>query len=371
MNHLWEEISEQEKVKKILQNIYQSRRVPHAFLFFGKEGTGKFFTALQFAKILNTKEDDAHADLARKKVSLLQEPYVKLIFPLPRGKGESSDDSATEKLSKDVIENIQNEIQTKAVNPYYPIKIPDANTIKISSIREIKKFIITSIDDIPYRFVIILDAHLMNDQSQNALLKNLEEPPEDIIFILITSRKEDLLPTIQSRCWNIDFEPLSVKSVSDILVKYFDVERKTAEDVANYSEGSVIKAMEFIQQDFKKILEKTISILRYSLGKKYNLAYQEILGFFSDSNDKSIKLLVQMMKNWLTDTVRNKHDIDDIYFKDYPDTLEKFNMRFSGSDTLRIFKALDNLEVFQTLNINLNVACLNLIFELASLSIRK
>ncbi len=370
MNHLWEEITEQEKVKKILQNIYQSRRVPHAFLFYGLEGVGKFFTALQFAKLLNTQNNDLHSENIQKKISQLQEPYLKLILPLPRGKGESGEDTSTEKLSKDVIEGIQHEIQEKISNPYYQIKIADANTIKINSIREIKKFVVTSTDEIPFRFVIISDAHLMNDQSQNALLKNLEEPPEDIIFILITSRKTDLLPTIQSRCWEIDFEPLSEKAVTEILIKYFNNDKATAEKVANYSEGSIINAIEFIQQDFKYILDKTISILRYSLGKRYNLAYQEILNFIKESNEKSVKVLTQMIKYWLNDTVRNKNSINSLYFKDYTDTIEKFNTRYTQTDVLKIFKVLDNLESYQNLNINLNVACLNLIFEIASLSIR-
>jgi len=53
----------------------------------------------------------------------------------------------------------------------------------------------------------------MNDQAQNALAKNLEEPPEGIIFILITSNKDKLLQTIQSRCWQINFEPYLLSSL--------------------------------------------------------------------------------------------------------------------------------------------------------------
>jgi len=95
--------------------MFDQRRVPHAFLFSGPEGVGKFFTALQFAKMVNTTQDKANSLFINSKFSALQEPYIKLVFPLPRGKGESADDSATEKLSQDIIDSISDEIKIKLV----------------------------------------------------------------------------------------------------------------------------------------------------------------------------------------------------------------------------------------------------------------
>ncbi|MEM2143961.1 MAG: ribonuclease H-like domain-containing protein [Candidatus Jordarchaeaceae archaeon] len=103
MKHSWGNVLEQERAKEILTNFFDSRRVPHAFIFFGPDGVGKFFTALQYSQMLYSYYSDEIRTIAQKKIQELQEPYVKLIFPLPRAKGESSDDSSIEKLSKEQI----------------------------------------------------------------------------------------------------------------------------------------------------------------------------------------------------------------------------------------------------------------------------
>lgn len=370
MNQLWDKIPGQIKAKEILVKICESRRVPHAFLFYGDDGVGKFFTAIQFACILNQKSDQVKSDFVFHKISILHEPYLKLIIPLPRGKGETGDDNATEKLSKEVLLNIVEEIGEKSKNPYHKISIEDANNIKINSIREITKFVNTAIDELEYRFVIIEDAHLMNDQAQNALLKNLEEPPEGIIFILLTSNKNKLLQTIQSRCWQINFEPLSGELIKTILVKYFFIEQEIASKISFFSDGSVTSAINLLNTDINVLLEKTISFLRFSLGKKYNLAFKELNIFLKQSPNSSIKQITRLIKIWLNDVMRNKYSSIKYFFEDYQETLKKFNERYNKTKILRIFNSIDKLEEYEDKNINLNVVCLNLIFEIASISIR-
>lgn len=370
MNQLWDKIPGQIRAKEILAKICESRRVPHAFLFYGNEGVGKFFTAIQFACILNQKSDQTKSDSVFHKISALQEPYLKLIIPLPRGKGETGDDNATEKLSKDVLLSIAEEIGEKSKNPYHKISVEDANNIKINSIREITKFVNTTIDELDYRFVIIEDAHLMNDQAQNALLKNLEEPPEGIIFILLTTNKNKLLSTIQSRCWQINFEPLSAELIKEILIQYFSIENQTANKISNFSEGSVTSALDLRNTDINIILEKTISFLRFSLGKKYNLAYRELIIFLKLSPNGSIKQITRLIKIWFNDVAHNKYSSIQYFFEDYKETLERFNERFNQTKVFKIFNSIDKLEECEDKNINLNVVCLNLIFEIASISIR-
>ncbi len=68
-----------------------------------------------------------------------------------------------------------------------------------------------------FRVFIVNDAHLLNDQAQNALLKVLEEPGSGVIIVLVTSRPGDLLPTIISRCRHFKFHPLSQAQVEEVL----------------------------------------------------------------------------------------------------------------------------------------------------------
>lgn len=371
INELWSEVIEQDKAKEILTKIYESRRVPHAFLFYGKEGVGKFNTAVKFSILLNSRglQKESH-DKLHPKIASLQEPYVKLIFPLPRGRGEGNDDSSLDKLSKEVVENIASEIKKKSLNPFHKIFIEDSNTIKISSIREIKKFISIQLEDIKYRVVIILDAHLMNDQAQNALLKNLEEPPEGIIFILITHDKEKLLHTIQSRCWTVNFEPLSEAAVTSILEKRFQIERDVALNVAHFANGSVIDALYLTKGEFETVLEKTISVLRFSLAKRYSTAYRELHTYLKDNSDDSVRMLIGLIKIWVRDVAKNRLSLQEYYFENYTDTLIKFNNRFRDTDLTKIFSILDTLDENYSKKVNLNVLSLSLIFELSSLSIR-
>ena len=100
-------IQGQENALNILSKLHTQKRIPNALLFSGVEGCGKFFTAIQFIKILNQEVSAASI----RKIESLSEPYVKLIFPLPRGKGEDNSDLPTSKLGQEVIEEISNQIK--------------------------------------------------------------------------------------------------------------------------------------------------------------------------------------------------------------------------------------------------------------------
>ncbi|MBX3008207.1 MAG: AAA family ATPase [Melioribacteraceae bacterium] len=372
MHKLWNEIDGQVTVKKSLQKIIDSRRVPHAFLFFGQEGVGKFFCALQLAKILNSQSNIEDCEKIVKKISLLQEPYIKMIFPLPRGKNELPEDGSLAKLSKSCVEEVQTQLIKKSENPYHKIFIEDANTIKINSIREIKKFLTTSaFEDNIYRLIIILDAHLMNEQSQNALLKSIEEPPEKVIFILITSDKEKLLPTIRSRSTLVEFAALGDSDLISILKKYYNIDESVSSPVIKFFEGSVINAVNMINMDLTVVMELTIELLRYSLAKKYDQAIKVFNKFMSEFGQDSVHMLLKMIKFWMGDTIKNKRNGSEIYFEKYVDTIQKFNQRFPETDPLLILAKIEKLENTLNHNVNLNVFCLNLIFTLASISIRK
>lgn len=369
MNYYWDKVIEQNQAKEILTNFFESRRVPHAFIFYGLEGVGKFLTALQYAKLLYSNYPEPIKIKAIKKIESLQEPFVKLIFPLPRAKGETAEDSSIDKLSKEQIELIQAELSKKILNPYYKINLEDANTIKINSIRDIKKFVEYEYEDSPLRFIFILDADLMNEQTQNALLKSLEEPPEGIIFFIITSNIDKLLPTIQSRCWVINFNPLSESAVEKILTDYFKIDANTSRKVAHFSDGSVQKALLLIEKDFDTLLEKIISILRYSIGKRYSTAYQELLASMSYNTHDELKIIINLIKIWLDDVLKGRYQNKNYYFIDYKDTIDKFNLKFGNANIIELYNKLEILEESCNKNLNLNVLSLNLIFELASLSI--
>lgn len=371
MNELWENIFEQENAKKILDNFFSIRRVPHAFIFSGSDGVGKFNTAVEYCKILYSQFDDRLKENALKKIANLQEPVFKYICPLPRGKNELSDDSSTDKLSEDQLKEFLSELRKKIENPFYKIEIDGANTIKISSIREIKKFMTSSYDEFPLRFIVIDDAHFMNDQSQNALLKSLEEPPEGFYFFILTNSTDKLLPTIVSRCWKIEFEPLSRKTISELLVNRFGIDKKQADKAAIFSEGSLQRAILLLQNQIDQILESIITFLRFAMAKRYNSAFFELNNLLTDRTSEELKLIISLIKIWFNDAVKNQFDFDNYYYIEFQDTFKKFNDRYGKSDLESLIDRLTLLEESCDRNLNLNVLALNLIFELSGLKIRK
>jgi len=364
-----ENVTGQISVKEQLQNLINSGKIPHALLFSGPSGVGKDCMALVFAKQVNKKilPADKYEKIA-KAISCFNEPYLKLIFPLPRGKNENEESSPLEKLSADEIQLINEEVRKKTENPYYKISIPKANNIKINSIREIKKFISLNYDDVAYRFIIITDADLMNDTSQNALLKSLEEPPEGVVFILTTSNVVRLRETILSRCWRINFPPLSNEEVAEVLVSRFNEDKNYAKSVSAFSNGSVTEALELIEHDFKQLLEKTILFLRYSLGKKYHSALKEINAINDIAGVHSLKLVIKLIIYWFNDFEKLRcSQKEDYYFTEYQETFKRFYNRYPKIQTMQLINNLENIAVLTDQNVNLNTIILNILFELSGI----
>jgi len=95
------------------------------------------------------------------------------------------------------------------------------------------------------RIAVIDDAHCMNTESANALLKTLEEPPSFSMLILIATAADAVLPTIRSRCQEILFQPLAIDDLSELLVEHGSVDDATeARALAALSDGSLATASE-------------------------------------------------------------------------------------------------------------------------------
>ncbi|MGD8307586.1 MAG: DNA polymerase III subunit delta' C-terminal domain-containing protein [Ignavibacteria bacterium] len=372
MIDFFDNIEGQHRAKQILFKFNSDSKIPHALLFSGIDGIGKEKTAIRFAQYLNSFVlEGRELERIHNLISNYSEPYVKYILPLPRGKNETDSDSPIEKLSKAEIELLQEELRRKSENPYYHFILPKANTIKINSIREIKKFVSLEFSDISYRFIIISSAHLMNEAAQNALLKNLEEPPPGVIFILITSYPNRLRETIRSRCWNINFDPLSYEQIANILETDFNIGRVTAEVVAPFSNGSISTALKLIEMDIKLLSEKTISILRYSFGHKFHSAFEEFSILLKDQAAANIQLIIKMIITWLNDLQKHKLKIDHYFFKEYQETLEKFNTKFPDVELNEVVLRLDRLSSYIKNNVNINLLAANVIFELSLLPLKK
>ncbi|MBR6688634.1 MAG: DNA polymerase III subunit delta' [Clostridia bacterium] len=194
---MFEKIIGHNESKKILENDIVNGKVSHAYLFSGIEGIGKRELALEFAKeLLNTEHLNACIDFK----------YIE--------------------------------------------KAEDSTVIKVEQIR---KALADDVHIAPAtcdrKVYIINDAHLMNEEAQNAILKTLEEPPSYVVIILVTHTEQQLLTTVMSRVKLVKFSKLDEPDL-DVLTdkitgKKLDVLKH------EYANGSLKIALELLKDDNK------------------------------------------------------------------------------------------------------------------------
>lgn len=144
------------------------------------------------------------------------------------------------KIALELISHEIGKVDGEAVHPDLFFIKPSSNMIKLDSIRALIEFASLKSYSGGRKFALIDGAHLMNRESQNALLKLLEEPPIGMVIILITDKYESLLPTIRSRLLNIRFNPLSDDEVEKIL------HQKPAKEILELAGGSAGLAQKYL-----------------------------------------------------------------------------------------------------------------------------
>lgn len=369
MTNAWQGVVGQEKLISFFNSLFVSERLPQGLIITGPKGTGKDFIAARFAALMNNwKGQLPYSDFSNP----FSQVYAKYVFSLPRGKNEESFDDPYEKLTKDKIAEIREQIELKNANPYRRILIEGANEIKINSIRDIQKFLNYTSGTIFHKSVIISDADLMNEEAQNSLLKQIEEPPEDTTFLLTTANPALLRETIRSRCWELTTAPFSDTELASILRKYFEVPAETAETISKLSDGSLDNATILLEKDLTTLKNNVIEFLRYALADKVNSAFSIISTQMQKEGEESIFLLLKMICLWLADAEKFKYSQEDLYFSDFSETFSKFHSRYQVQSFEPFILEVENYShLIRNNNINPSIIFLNLIHLLASIINKK
>lgn len=187
-----EQIVGQEHIKKALANAIEMNRISHAYLFTGPRGTGKTSTARIFAKSLNCEKG----------------PTIS-----PCNECEN-------------CKNITNSI------PIDVIEIDAASNRSVNDADEIIQKVALAPVQSRYKIYIIDEVHMLTNQAFNALLKTLEEPPKNVIFILATTEVHKVLDTIKSRCQRFDFKRITTDDIAKHLRYISDKEQINITDEA-------------------------------------------------------------------------------------------------------------------------------------------
>jgi len=191
----------QNKAVSMLQGILERDRLAGAYLFCGESGIGKKTTALNFAKAVNCMKD-------RDELGVMGNEL----------KDKSASRITHHALPFDACEVCNSCLKINAgIHPDVVTISPEERIIKIEEIRAIEEALSFRPFEGKKKTVIVDDADSMNPAAANAFLKTLEEPPEDSLIVLITSRPDRLPATIRSRCSKITFHTLSLASCRGIL----------------------------------------------------------------------------------------------------------------------------------------------------------
>lgn len=372
----WKSVIGQKRVKKILQRSFTANKISHAYLFHGPEGTGKDAAAVEFAKVLNC-EHPIHGEACDTcthchRIASLQHPNLKIIIRMPVGKNEKEGDDPFKQLDPKIITEYRQAITGKAANPYHRINLANANTIKINSIRDIRKTINLARAERGKKIIIISEADTMNDKSANSLLKTLEEPAPNTVIILTTSHHDALLPTIISRCQMVRFELLREEEIkTGILERNETIDEQQAILIAKMANGSYHRAQELIGTDLVAQREEIIDVLRNILVRSPSMWMKDIEEFLGPKDRYAVVRSLMLLNLWMRDALLLQHNNrDGIINLDQQESITRFIGHFDKSDLTTVVKAIERAIALVGKNIYLSLILINLAFELRQAILR-
>ena len=278
----FKEIYGQNRAIAFLRAGFKAGRNSHAYLFYGPEGVGKFKTAVAFAQLLNCSSPTEEAE--------------------PCGTC-----SPCRKIAS-------------GSHPDLIVVRPDGNSLKIEQMRALQEKVYYKCYEGKFKVIMIVDAHLLTIEAANSLLKVLEEPPAETVFILLANDLNKLPVTIHSRCQPLPFSYLDETVLRRILWE----QGKEIPSSLALAQGSVSKALEMVDnagyQQFWEQAKANFEVIKQG-------GYREIFSWAEKLDKLKDRKLMEITLEWLLVMYRNK-----IVEKD-----------FSGADLAGCFAALEEI----------------------------
>ena len=263
----------QEDIKRQLIKNVQENKIAHAQLFCGGEGVGKLPLAIAYARYiscLHPSDEDACGKCANCiKFNNLAHPDLHFIFPVIKKKSTKeivSDDYIAEwreLITKTPYFNLHTWLEEMgAENQQALIYVKESNEI-------IRKLSLKSSQG-GYKIIIIWLPEKMNQECSNKLLKLLEEPAEQTVFLLVSEEPDALLTTIQSRTQRINIKGIDENDIKEALINIYGLQEQDATNIAHRSEGNFLKAIESISlnEEKKLFFDLFVALMRLSYQRK-------------------------------------------------------------------------------------------------------
>ena len=263
--YTFEEIRGNTPLVEQLRRSAASGRSSHAYLFLGGAGAGKRLIANTFAKALQCEGEKRPCDSCKSCHAFNHGNHPDVIYFQPLKNG------------------------------------------KTYTIEDVREQLLETVDLKPFQYekkiYIIEKADTLNIQSQNALLKTLEEPPAHVVFLLLAERAEAFLPTILSRVVVMKIRPLSAETIADYLMQAGHLAEES-HILSAYAQGRIGQALELVEDEgFREmrqdILGKLEVLPSMSEGEAYLLA-KDLEGYKNDLR------FLDIMELWYRDLLTAK-----------------------------------------------------------------
>ncbi|MDU1889762.1 MAG: DNA polymerase III subunit delta' [Dysgonomonas sp.] len=268
----FKDIIGQSEVKERLLNSVKKGFIPHAQLFCGPEGVGKFPLALAYAQYLNcenpTENDSCGKCPSCVKYNHLAHPDLHFVFPIVKKaakKKEVCDDYIT-----DWREFVK---RSSYFNLGQWLDYIDAENsqglIYAKESEEIIRKLSLKIYEAKYKVMIIWLPEKMHESCANKLLKIIEEPTDNTIFLLVSDTPDNIITTIQSRCQRINIHGVEEGDIVQALESVYNIAPEEAGNIAHLSKGSFLKALETISlnEEHKFFFNLFIQMMRASYAR--------------------------------------------------------------------------------------------------------
>ncbi|SMC75931.1 DNA polymerase-3 subunit delta' [Desulfocicer vacuolatum DSM 3385] len=308
-----------------LEAILHSGRLPNALLFTGNCNTGKKEAAHLFAMSLNCRAPGNKDASAEKKEPLA--PCMHCVSCKKRVAG----------MHPDVI-----------------VITPEKEKIKIAQIRDIYTIISSPPHESAQRMILVVDAHTMNPEAGNALLKILEEPPPGTFFILTARDLSGLLPTIISRCRHLRFQATPMAVMIRELQKTTDAAPEYTAIAAATADGNMEMTRQFLNLDAacttdwirrRQWLIAAISQLIQNGVRGITQAGPALFLAERLTRDTGeLEMPLTLINTWLRDIMVMAHDPEQVVNKDFFTQLQKISDSLPGTRAAQWIKALNRAE---------------------------
>jgi DNA polymerase-3 subunit delta' len=218
--------------------------LPGSLLLHGPVGIGKQRLALWLAQraVCELSQGPDPCDTCRScyLASRIEHPDIHWFFPMPRPKASGGPDKLADALEDARAE----ELALRRSEPYRPVEPTELSGIYLAQVQTLRRLALSRPAMARRSVFIVGDAELLASQeasteAANALLKVLEEPPPDTLFILTASDPDELLPTIRSRLLPVRLRPLPEDQVAAVLENELGISPSVARLAARLAQGSI------------------------------------------------------------------------------------------------------------------------------------